>query len=331
MVGPDWPSGTYRLELDGQDTGLRLQIDNLERSFTPPAISHPVQANFANQLELLGYDLPQRRANAGEGFPLVLYWRGLTQMREDYTIFVQLLDAYQQRRGGYDRLPRETYNTYLWIPSEVVDDGFAVPVNPDALDGVYTIRVGLYQRKNNQAVPLPLVQNGQLAAETSVVIGPVKVGGPPPDVTLGQISPQTEMSVVLGEQIKLLGFDLANGESTNDESSPRLFASSPFTLTLYWQAIAPPATDYTVFVHLRDDAEQTVTQADGPPAAGRYPTSLWDTGEIIPAEFTMTLPPNLPPGTYQLAVGLYDPLTGARLPVPDVPDNSLILTELELE
>lgn len=318
MVDHDWPSGEYRLWLDGQDSGLGLAVENFDRrpdgwTFTVPAMAVTTQANFDHKIELLGYDLPVREVKAGGGLPLVLYWRGLVQMRQDYTMFTQLLDAGQQRRGGYDRFPRENYNTYLWVPGEVVADGFAVPVDADAPAGVYTVRIGWYTRQDGQAVALPLVQNGQPLDQTSLVIGPVEVNGPPPGVVMALARPEHPLAVTLGQVIRLLGYDLSRqGRSLR--------------LTLYWQSLAETNTDYTVFVHLQDEAGHIETQADGPPAQGRYPTGLWDPGEIIPHTATVMLPP-AGPGRYRLAVGLYNPLTGQRLDAPGDSD-SIILTEV---
>jgi hypothetical protein len=319
MVDYHWPSGEYRLQLDGRETDLTLKVDNFSRNFTPPpTMAHPVQANFANQIELLGYDLPTRRVQAGSGLPLVLYWRGLTQMREDYTIFVQLLDAALQRRGGYDRLPRENYNTYLWVPGEVVDDGFAVPVAADAPDGVYTVRVGWYRQRYGQAESLPLVQPDQPLPETSVVIGPVKVGGPPAGVVVKAFEPDYPLKVDLGGTIGLRGYDLAQTQDS-------------LQLALYWTSLKVTDSAYTVFVHVRDAAGQTVSQADHPPANGQYPTLLWDAGEVIPDRFSLRLPGELKLDRYQIWVGLYQPDTGARLPIPETADNSLLLTEVTIE
>jgi hypothetical protein len=318
IVDYDWPSGAYQVQVEGQASDLTLKVENFSWNFTPPAaMMYPVGANFANQIELLGYDLPTRRVKAGDGLPLVLYWRGLTQMRQDYTIFVQLLDAQLQRRGGYDRFPRENYNTYLWVPGEVVADGLAVPVNADAPDGVYTIRVGWYHQQNGQAESLPLAQNGQTLSETSVVIGPLKVGNAPPGLTTSKFEPQQSLQADFGEAISLRGYDLTReGESVQ--------------MTLYWASLKAMDKDYTVFVHVWDEAGQTVMQADHPPAAGQYPTSLWDPGEIIPDHFSLPLPPGLKPGRYQIVLGWYEPGSGARLPLPDTADNSLRLTEVNL-
>jgi hypothetical protein len=308
MVDYDWPGGAYHLEVNGEENGLLLRVENFGWEFAPPAaMTYPVAANFDGKIELLGYDLPTRRVEAGGGLPLLLYWRGLAQVRDDYTIFVQLLDADLERRGGYDRFPRENYNTFLWVPGEVVADGFAVPVNADAPPGVYTVRIGFYRAgpTGGVAETLRLVPGG----ETSVVIGPLKVGGPPPGLTVAQAAPQHSADATFGEVITLQGYDLVR-------------EGAALHVTLYWRSVGVTDVDYTVFVHLRDEAGQVVAQMDRPPVAGQYPTSLWDAGEIIPDSLTLTLPPS---DSYHLLVGLYDLRTGARLPVPGSAEGAVRL------
>jgi hypothetical protein len=60
-----------------------------------------------------------------------------------------------------------------------------------------------------------------------------------------------------------------------------------------------------------------LAQGDAPPMGGRWKTFLWLPGVAVDDAHTITLPPNLPAGTYHLLVGLYDPVTGDRLPLPD--------------
>ncbi len=88
-------------------------------------------------------------------------------------------------------------------------------------------------------------------------------------------------------------------------------AGAATTLALAWQALAPLADDYTVFVHIRDAAGQTVAQQDAQPQAGAYPTSLWQSQEYVRDDYTF----DLPPGDYTVALGLYLPETGTRLAV----------------
>jgi hypothetical protein len=48
---------------------------------------------------------------------------------------------------------------------------------------------------------------------------------------------------------------------------------------------------------------------------------VWDAGEFIADSHAITLPPDLPAGEYSMAIGLYDPLTGQRLPILDESDQ----------
>jgi hypothetical protein len=86
-----------------------------------------------------------------------------------------------------------------------------------------------------------------------------------------------------------------------------LWGGDEVRLVLYWRASAALEEDYTVFVHSLDAEGQLIGQADGPPLAGRYPTSAWRPGEIVQDSRAV------PPGARYL-VGLYDAATGGRLP-----------------
>jgi len=77
-------------------------------------------------------------------------------------------------------------------------------------------------------------------------------------------------------------------------------------LTLYWQTSETPALDYTVFIHIVDEAGQVVTQGDGPPVGGFWPTSVWGPGQAVTDTHRLTVPKA---GTYRVLVGLYDPAT----------------------
>ncbi|MDM8520739.1 glycosyltransferase family 39 protein [Anaerolineales bacterium HSG6] len=92
-------------------------------------------------------------------------------------------------------------------------------------------------------------------------------------------------------------------------------ADNQLQLTLFWQSLHPVSHDYTVFVHLRDLAGNTLAQTDSQPVQGRYPTSHWQSGETIIDPISLPLPENLPINDYQIFVGMYRLDTLERLPV----------------
>jgi hypothetical protein len=88
------------------------------------------------------------------------------------------------------------------------------------------------------------------------------------------------------------------------------------TVTLYWRALAPMPVDYTIFVHLLGPDGQLAAQHDGGPWwEVSIPTSTWQPGEELRDRHGLSLPPDLPSGTYRLQVGVYYWQTLERLPV----------------
>jgi 4-amino-4-deoxy-L-arabinose transferase-like glycosyltransferase len=109
-------------------------------------------------------------------------------------------------------------------------------------------------------------------------------------------------------------------------------ANGVLDVTLYWQSLAPMSVDYTVFVHLDADGQGTVSQHDGWPCDGTYPTTRWRSGEIVVEARQLALPTGQDADCYELYVGLYDLLTMQRLPITgaDVPcaDNRAHVTTI---
>lgn len=86
-------------------------------------------------------------------------------------------------------------------------------------------------------------------------------------------------------------------------------------LTFFWQAVAPPAADYTLFIHLTTPQGGIVSQIDAPPLGGIRPTSQWQVGEMMVDTYQLPIPPTAIPGDYQLRIGFYEPNANVRLPV----------------
>ncbi len=85
-------------------------------------------------------------------------------------------------------------------------------------------------------------------------------------------------------------------------------------VALWWTAEQVPPLDYSVSVFVLDAAGNLVAQHDGPPLAGRSPTSAWLPGELKFDTHTLRLPPTLPPGRYRIGVKVY--WYGDQQPLP---------------
>jgi hypothetical protein len=94
-------------------------------------------------------------------------------------------------------------------------------------------------------------------------------------------------------------------------------------VVLEWQSLRPIGDNYKVFVQLLDAGLQVRAQGDDKaPLGGSAPTLLWfprwREGTHITDTYILDVPPDLPPGTYPLIVGMYGFSTFKRLPVVSV-------------
>lgn len=93
-------------------------------------------------------------------------------------------------------------------------------------------------------------------------------------------------------------------------------------LTLYWQAVGPVESDYTVFVHLLGRYDRVIAQRDAAPGLGARPTSGWTPGQIVADPYLVVLPETTyTPDQALWEVGLYDAATDRRLPLAGGGDN----------
>jgi hypothetical protein len=101
----------------------------------------------------------------------------------------------------------------------------------------------------------------------------------------------------------------------------RVRPGQPIHLILNWRALAPSETSATVFVHLLDAGNGLWAGQDYTPLGGAFPTTLWFPkwleGQRAADPYTITVPPDAPPGEYYLEVGLYGLRTIQRWPAFD--------------
>ena len=108
----------------------------------------------------------------------------------------------------------------------------------------------------------------------------------------------------------LVGFDLDRAESAYRPGDI-------VYMQLWWRATGDPGKDWTVFTHLlgpaRPDGNRVWAGSDAQPGQGSVPTTAWAPDDLILDEYQLQLPPEAPPGDYEIEVGLYDPAqNGAR-------------------
>lgn len=243
-------------------------------------------------ITLLGFDVLPTQANAGDSFNLNWYWRSESATAKDILVQVQWVNANNEIVAEVNLEPANDYGTSRW---QVGDEwrGQHTLTAPAALpSGSYTLRV---------AVP---GQSGTQTLGTLAVSAPERIFTPPP------------FEQTSGAQFSGVGA-LAGYSLTRTAESLQLM--------LIWKATATPTQRYAVFVHLGDEAN-VLAQSVAQPANNLRPTPGWLAGEYIVDVHSLALK-DIPAGSYMLYVGLFNPVSGERVPTASL-DNRVPLTEV---
>ncbi len=163
QVPRDAPSGEYHLVISINDAYGHpvaegeigsLSIAGWERRFDIPVIQNPVEANFANRMELMGYDL-RLPDNLPASPEVVLYWRALSPMEISYTTFVHILDREERVIAQVDHVPGDgAFPTTGWLPGEVITDRFVMSTSLDQLASAHQVEIGVYDLDTMERLPV---------------------------------------------------------------------------------------------------------------------------------------------------------------------------------
>jgi len=99
-----------------------------------------------------------------------------------------------------------------------------------------------------------------------------------------------------------------------EDFSAQLLPERKLALKYVWKCRKEIGESYKIFVHFRS-REKRIFGHDHLPASGKYPTCLWEKGDIIFEEYVLDIPPRVPDGNYQVWIGVWNQIT--RLPVSE--------------
>ncbi len=148
------------------------------------------------------------------------------------------------------------------------------------------------QTLEQRAVRLTTIESGD------AVLSLYDLGGAPAD------RPVIPIDALFGENIRLTGVRVHREVVTR---------GGGIGLDLRWEAVATPARDYTVMLHVRRaDTGAQLRANDGQPSP---PTGAWRAGQVISETRGVDTPADAAPGRYRLIVALYHGPNFERLPV----------------
>lgn len=257
----------------------------------------PVDQQLLPGLTLAGFEtLPGDTVRPGERVELTLIWQaGDPPPAGNLEMSLAAKSEDGRREWALSqpvKLAGPSYPTHHWRPNEILRGWISARVPSEAESGLYKLRLRLTQagQPEREVVTLP--------------IGDFHIQGWTRNFDSPQ--PQAKIGADYGGLATLVGLDVA---------STTLAPGDTLNLRLYWRADGEFAKNHAAFVQLIGPDGRLHGQVDQTPGAGQYPTTGWLPGEYIADDYAIPLAADAPPGDYQIAVGLYDPASGQRLPV----------------
>lgn len=332
LVPAGTPPGDYQLRLGvyraADEQGLTVLDENsipqgteavlgvvqvVSPGHQPPvealAIGHPLSADLADSeedpvLRLLGYSLGEGPLKPGQVLKLTLFWQALVDVSRDYIVFVQLQDEKRKLWANRETSPVDgSCPTAGWQAGQLVRDPHDFVVPAAVPDGPYHLVVGLYRATDRERLA---VVAGPQRGRDNLALTEVNILGRKHDYLKPVVS--HPLQARFSESVVLIGYDLEAQQAKPGEK---------LGLTLYWHALSPVDKSYTVFVHLLDADDIIQGWGDSLPGGGTLPTTGWLAGEYLRDRHEIVIKPEVPSGEYLIEVGLYEAISGARLPVLD--------------
>jgi len=306
-VPPGTPPGDYRLRIgffdpasgtrlprldeEGRYAGDSVYVEGVDLAAgTPPEelpqAPHGVAQQVRPGLQLLGYSRSNSEVATGEALSLTLWWSA-TRAQPPLSVRLELVRGDNTGIVLLNTKPvHGTYPFERWQTPQFLLDRVNPTIPADLPAGNYRLHLRLLEANGETAFTASLGTVDVTATERTF--------SPPPV--------QYPLAATLGSEIRLLGYNLQQVEEDR------------FLLSLVWQALAEPADDYTVFVHLlNQDGSCCLWQQDVMPRQGTYPTGRWLPEEVVVDEYQIELPADAPAGRYPVEVGLYVSESGRRL------------------
>jgi len=259
-------------------------------------VQTPLQINFDDQLIMMGYDLlPEGSVRADGLLDLALYWRALRPLDTDYSIAVHLIDDQGRLYGQKDSQHPAGYPASRWQTGVYGRDLHRLAVWPGTPPGAYIIQVGVYDVTTGRS--LDVRNEAGAPVGTTYDLASVRVTRPsrPPAPAAFEIA--CPLRADLGGGLTLLGFDPPPDEINAGDQLP---------LTLYWQAIAAPAGDYSARLSLVTSDGALLASERAVPGRADYPTSAWLAGDVVRDGRSFLVPAATPSGNYTLRLDLLD-------------------------
>jgi len=292
----DLPRVGYTVGVEPEGTGDLRPVGQLQVSRPiAQAVPTAAMARFGDGIELVDVELDSDAYRAGYPLTGSVTWRASSTPDNDYALRIRLVDpGLGEVARGETAMSAAGYPTSEWEPGDPVAGRLVLNLPSGLNDGLHRVQIGLADREGGTVLPV----HHWYGRRQWFTVGTVQVDVWPMMTEMPSDVDHLVGSVSVADAIRLRGYDLERQEAS-------------IGLTLYWEAQRAPNENYHVFVHVGEPGHPPLAEAGGLPVDWTRPTTSWREGEIVVDQHTVSLS-GVPPGSYHVLVGLFDPATGQR-------------------
>jgi hypothetical protein len=139
--------------------------------------STPIFVKLDGQIELLGYDLVRNFEADQYRLDITLYWRALTEVKEDYTTFLHLTAADGFVKTQQDRQPFDgLWPTSRWAENDLLADQYTIWLDDWLGPGEYLLLAGLYEGGSGRR--LAVINAPPAPAPDAILLEKIEVAAP---------------------------------------------------------------------------------------------------------------------------------------------------------
>ncbi|MGQ9668222.1 MAG: hypothetical protein ACUVWB_13005, partial [Anaerolineae bacterium] len=267
------PAGFWHVRLE------HFRLDPSRPFPTQPPIAHRIEANFAGQLRLVGWEQP-----APDRYRL--YWQALQPIADDLLVSLRLVDDQGLVWGQEDRRPAAyLYPTMRWKPDELVFGQGILPARPGTPPGDYILEVRVYRAGRN--IALDILDTAGAPQGQVAYLEPFQIQGAgrawKPDA-LGTFDTITALP---WDCLALRGWHAP---------PPEVGVGETFLVELVWECLRPCDQPLRATVQVQSAVDSARVLGHKVALFQRYPPEKWQAGEWLWSRDILRLPADWPAG-----------------------------------